>query len=210
MKYMVFTKRISLVIFILLVTVTSSYAEDGHVLLVPADASPDQIPALSEGTDNRLNGSESTVLVTGLLTMPDLSITDPDSLVVTGEDGKAIPLILDKSSFYSEFDDSEINSLRVAFIYDPEKMECDTFQLAWGKGVSGNNKVVDELVFYRDSIGRYKVFSWEEPPVEESSATYNATVDVIVDDKADTYYLWYLTPLAIIFGLLILRRFSAK
>jgi len=209
---MVFEKLgcIRVFILILFLSVTPSFAQERHVLLVTSPATEGQLPALSEGTDSRLSGSDSTVLVTGLLSMPDFSVTDTNSLVVTGESGEAIPLILDRSSFYSEFGDEEINSLRIAFVIDTAGMECGTFALAWGDGVSGNNTVVDTMSFYRGSLDRYKVFSWEKPPVEESSATYNATVDVIVDDKADTYYLWYLAPLAVIFGLLIFRRFSAK
>ena len=121
-----------------------------------------------------------------------------------------IPLIVDTSSLYSEFDDGVCNSMRIMFRIRESVVEKGGLRLVWGNEISVNNTQVDQISIYREDKDRYRTFNWEAQPEGDDGGSYAATLEVIVDDYADTYYLWYLLPMALIFTLLFVKKIALK
>lgn len=121
-----------------------------------------------------------------------------------------IPVIAEKSSYYSEFDNDEINSLRISFIISEDLLDKGSPRLVWGDDINSENKEADKIHIYKAGKGIYKTFGLEERTEGDGGGDYFSTVDVIVDDYADTYYIWYLLPMALIFGLLFFKKAFLK
>jgi len=157
--------------------------------------------------DPIFNLSEKQLLVTGWINPPDLTIKDISKALLYSPEGSEIAIFVDKSSIYSEFDDSEINSMFISFVISKDQADKGQFRFEWGDKVSAvNNVFIDKIYIYENNRTAYRRFNWEQLPCTEGSDAYTATLEVIVDDNADTYYLWYLLPMAMIFLLLIVRR----
>jgi hypothetical protein len=191
---------------LLLLLYTAAAAEAGSVFLAITPVPDDFYESALGGSDPELADREGGLLVTGILNPPGFSIANTSNVVLYDAANTSIPVLIDKSSIYSEFDEDEINSMRIAFIIDEKVLESGTLRLEWGPDVSGPNREVDGIAIYSGDTGRYRAFSVEEKPSGDDGSSYVATLEVIVDDYADIYYLWYLLPMVLIFGLLLVRK----
>lgn len=181
-------------------------AEEKSDLLIVKPFSDDFHTNIRAGTDPRLSGSEKDILVVGLLDMPYFSVQDVSHVALNDADGNPVPLWIDTSSLYSEFDDGYINLMQIAFLIPEANLEKGALRLSWGDGVTSENRIVDRVDLYHESMDQYRTFICEEQPRGNDAANYSSSVVVIVDDKADIYFLWYLLPIFLIFILLFVRK----
>jgi hypothetical protein len=96
--------------------------------------------------------------------------------------------------------------MRIAFLIPEADLEKGALRISWGDSVTSNNRLVDRIDLYQQSKDQYRTFVCEEQPRGNDAANYSSSVVVIVDDKADIYYLWYLLPIVLIFILLFVRK----
>jgi len=183
-----------------------SYSLEKSIILTVKPPDDSFFEQAMDGSCTSMGANRSVRMVVGLINEPSFEIKNTENAVLYDSDGRKIPIIMDKSSFYSEFGDSTINSMRIAFITDDDTIAKGSFRFEWGENIRADNKIVDSIAVYRANKDNYRVFVWENQPQKSDLANYSATLDVIVDDKADTYYLWYLLPMAMIFAMLIVRR----
>ena len=163
-----------------------------------------------EGDHPELTDTDKMVIVVGIIDSPSFSVKNINNIALYDGTGNPIPVIADQSSFYSEFDDDEINSLRIAFIVNESLLDQGSPRLVWGDDINSENKEVERIRIYKAGKDIYRTFSLEERPEGSGSKDYFATVDVIVDDYADTYYIWYLLPMVLIFSLLFVKKAFLK
>lgn len=185
---------------------TDGIAEEKSDLLIVKPVSDDFQTNIRVGVDPRLSESDKDILVVGLLDMPYFSVQDVCQVTLNDAGGSPVPLWIDTSSLYSEFDDGYINLMRVAFLIPESDLEKGALRLSWGDSVKAENRVVDQIDLYEESRDRYRTFMCEEQPRGNDAANFSSSVVVIVDDKADIYFLWYLLPILLIFILLFVRK----
>jgi hypothetical protein len=199
-------KILCLAVFGLLLAGTVLPAEEKSDLLIVRPIGGDFNTNIDAGTDPKLTGVEKGILVVGLLDMPYFSVQDARQVALYGADGKPISLWIEKSSIYSEFDDGNINQMRIAFLIPEADLEKGALRLSWGNSVSSTSRLVDRIDLYQKSKDRYRTFTCEKQPRGNDATNYSSSVTVIVDDKADIYFLWYLLPIVLILVLLIVRK----
>lgn len=156
------------------------------------------------GLDPLLKNNDK-FMVTGIINHPNFSILDTNQIAVIDDNGNKITLYIEEQSIYSEFDDDEINSIKIAFLINASK-EQSAFILEWGDSVKAENKNVSEIKIFSEHKSLYRNFLLEQPQNTGNSSEYAATLEVIVDNNADVYYLWYLLPMILIFVLLFIRK----
>lgn len=183
------------------------HAQEQSLLLFIKPVEDDFFQSAQAGTDPLLTSNAEGKIVIGTINPPELSVQDISHIALYDAAGRLVPLQVEKSTVYSEFDDSEINGMRIKFVATDTQIVDGAFRFVWGGDVSSpNNSFVDRFVIYDGDRQSYQTFTWEKQPHGDDAGTYSATLEVIVDDQADTYYLWYLLPLGLIFGLLLVRR----
>jgi hypothetical protein len=187
----------------------SIYAGEQQALLVVKPVSDNFFETALPGNDPLLD-KPGEIRFTGTVNNPSFLINNISQITVTLPGGEAVPLLIDRSSVYSEFDESEINSLRISFVIYPSKLKSGSMLLKWGADVKAENKEVEKFEYYLADRGRYRTFTLEERPKGDKGGEYFATLEVIVDDYADTYYIWYLLPMFLIFVLLFIRKAFLK
>ncbi len=163
-----------------------------------------------DGADPSLQGREEGVMVVGTINAPTFGVENVRQMALYDAAGAPIPLIIDSSSLYSEFDDENIDSLRIGFLTSETILGKGALRLDWGDGVSAENREVGRIRMYRDHKTRYRTFDWRDRPRGDDGDKFSATLEVIVDDAADKYYLWHLLPMALIFILLFVRKSLLK
>lgn len=161
---------------------------------------------LLAGDDPILAETNNTFLVVGTINDPSFSVSGFNTVMAYDAGGKPLSLIIDRSSVYSEFDDGNINSMRIAILIDYSTFKGGSVRLTWGESLNATNQVVEQIKIYENSLDRYRTFLWESKSQQENTESYAASLEIIVDDQADIYYLWYLLPLVILFLLLIVRK----
>lgn len=196
---------IFIVLGILLVSL-NVMAQEKSDLLIVKPFSEDFQTNIPVGTDPKLSGSDHDILVVGMLDMPYFSIQEISQVALSDADGVPVSLWVDTSSLYSEFDDGTINLMRIAFLIPEADLENGALRISWGDSVTSENNIVDHIDLYQESREKYRTFVCEEQPRENDAANYSSSVVVIVDDKADIYFLWYLLPIVLIFILLFVRK----
>jgi hypothetical protein len=149
-------------------------------------------------------------IIIGTLDAPELAIQQTNQIALFGPTGAPIPLTIETSSLYSEFDDGYYNVVRILFKVPENILQQGALRLAWGDEISANNTEVEQIMVYREEQDHYRTFTWEAQPEGDDGGSYTATLEVIVDDYADTYYLWYLLPMALIFTLLFVKKMTFK
>lgn len=165
---------------------------------------------LLEGDDPVLAETNNTFLVIGTIDDPSFSVSGFNKVIAYDVGGQPLSLIIDRSSVYSEFDDGNINSMRIAILIDFPTFQDGSVRLTWGESRNAPNRAVEQINIYENSLDRYHTFSWETKSQQEDTQSYAASLEIIVDDQADIYYLWYLLPLVILFILLIIRKKLVK
>ena len=199
------TLCIMMVLGILLVS-AHGIAQEKSDLLIMKPVTDDFQTNIHVGADPKLSGSDNGIIVVGMLDMAYFSVQDASQVTLNDADGNPVPLWIDTSSLYSEFDDGYINLMRIAFLIPEPNLEKGALRLSWGDSVKAENRVVDQIDLYQESKDRYRTFICEEQPRGNDAANYSSSVVVIVDDKADIYFLWYLLPIVLIFILLFVRK----
>ncbi|MFC1566656.1 hypothetical protein ACFL4A_02320 [bacterium] len=156
----------------------------------------------NQGADPNLK-NKNDIQIIGKINLSNFAIMDLSNIELLDPNGKKVKLTIDKSSIYSEFDDEIINSIKISFI--TIKDTTGDFRLTWGKKVSSKNNIVPTITLYSDNVSQYRSFSLTASE-NIDALSYSATIEVIVDNYADKYYLWYLLPIILIFILLFFRR----
>ena len=195
-----------LIILGLLLIPTDGITQEKSDLLIVLPVSDDFQANIPVGADPKLSGSGNDIIVVGMLDMPYFSVQKTSQVSLSDADGVPVPLWIDASSLYSEFDDGTINLMRIAFLIPKANLEKGALRISWGDGITSENRMVDHIDLYLESRGQYRTFVCEEQPRENDAANYSSSVVVIVDDKADIYFLWYLLPIVLIFILLFVRK----
>ena len=185
-------------------------AGDNEVLLIFQPISKDDVRDMDmeilAGVDPILAEINNTFLVIGTINDPSFFVSGFDKVMAFDAGGQPLSLIIDRSSVYSEFDDGNINSMRIAFLIDSPTLQGRSVRLTWGENLNATNQAVEQIKIYENSLDRYRTFLWESKSQQENTESYAASLEIIVDDQADIYYLWYLLPLVILFILLIVRK----
>jgi len=186
--------------------VAEGIAEERSDLLLVKPMGEGLVADIGVGRDPRLAGVDDGVVVVGLLDMPYFSVEDINRVAVYDADGRPLPLWVETASLYSEFDDGTINLMRIAFAIPEVDLEKGPLRLSWGDTVTSANHPVDRIHLHQADRSRYRTFVSEPQPRGNDAADFSSSVVVIVDDKADTYFLWYLLPLVLVFILLFVRK----
>jgi hypothetical protein len=164
--------------------------------------------AVSDGSVKFSHGKD-TLTIVGRFTKDTFAIASISNVAAYDAKSRQIPLRIASSSVYREFDDDDITQIRFAFEIDKEALAEGPPRLEWGEDVSANNVLVDRILIDAGSRNRYRTFAWEESASGEGYDSQVATLEVVVDDKANLYYLWYLLPMSVVFILLALRKIYA-
>jgi hypothetical protein len=207
--------QVKVVFFLILILslfwqVSWAAAGEKEVLLIFQPVSKDDFidmnMELLAGDDPVLAETNDRFLVIGTINDSSFSVSGFNKLIAYDAAGQPLSLIIDRSSVYSEFDDGNINSMRIAFLIDSPTFQGGSVRLSWGESLNATNQVVEQIKIYENSLDRYRTFLWESKSQQENTESYAASLEIIVDDQADIYYLWYLLPLVILFVLLIVRK----
>jgi hypothetical protein len=185
-------------------------ADNTSVMLVIRPVTDDFFDNAQNGQDQELKGYDDELIVIGTINAPDFAVQDINNVTLFDATGSPIPLTIEKSSLYSEFDDGFYNLMRISFRIRESILAQGALRLTWGSDISANNRQIDHIQVYLGEKERYRTFSWEAQPTGDDGGSYAATLEVIVDDYADTYYLWYLLPMALIFALLFVKKIALK
>ena len=136
------------------------------------------------------------------------AIASLDELCVYSPEGDPIPILIDESNVFEEFGD--IYSVRFVFFIEPESVDSALpHTIKWGEGIEGDNETLDVFALADDVTERYRECTWV-PGIAEGADSSVATIEVIVDESADYYSLWYLLPMALLFVLLTIRKLKAS
>jgi hypothetical protein len=180
--------------------------EPESVVLVLKQVPDDFFDAAPTGDIPSGQLSDDTFTVVGLFNAPTFAVSSVNNVAVLDAAGKQLPLRIESASLYREFEDEDINMMRFAFEIGRTAFSAGPPKLVWGKKVKAQNVEVEKLLVDPAKKERYRTFTWEVIPVRAQGQSSVATLEVIVDERADIYYLWYLLPMALIFGLLFLRK----
>ena len=192
--------RIFCLVFALFLAAEAFGQSENFMLLSLKPQPEDFFAGLLEGNDPNFPAKTSSdYLVVGLINVASFTVTSIKNIAIRDATGRNLPLLVEKSSVYSEFGD-KINSVRIGFAVSQECLEKGSLKLVWGDSVSGDTKEVESLRPHAGDRERYRSFSLEQRPAGDSSSSFSASINVIVDDYADKYYVWYLLPLVLIFG----------
>ncbi len=176
----------------------------GGVDLTLADPSPDAPPPLAD-TATVTPAADATWLVHGRLSGAGFAVARPGQVRVTDGAGEPLPLVVETNTLFREF--GEIVALTAAFEIDPRTLAAGPPRIEWGPDVAGEVRPVATITFPPDAGARIRVFAAGDSAAPPSGdASHFATIDIIADSHADSYYLWYLLPMAVIFALLIIRK----
>ena len=183
-------------------------AAEGVILVVKEVPDDFFDNAVTDGSVKFAHGKD-TLTVVGRFIKDTFAIASISNVTVLDAKSRQIPLQIDSSSVYREFEDDDITQIRFAFEIDKGALAEGPPRLEWGEDVSASNVLVDSISIDAGSRDRYRTFAWEECASGEGYDSQVATLEVVVDDKANLYYLWYLLPMGIVFGLLALRKIYA-
>jgi hypothetical protein len=193
---------------VLILLCPAALAAQGVILVVkevPNDFFDD---AVSDGSVE-FSHKKDTLTVVGRFAKNTFFIPAISKVTVYDAKSRQIQLRIESSSVYREFEDEDITQIRFAFDIGRDALAAGPPRLEWGEDVAANNVLVDEILIDAGSRDRYRTFAWEERASGEGYNPQVAELEVIVDPKADYYYLWYLLPMAVVFVLLALRKVHA-
>lgn len=183
-------------------------AKQGEALLSIFKPDTGLFSNAENGKNPDLENSDK-IFVTGIINFPDFMIKTIDNFSIIDADGKNIHAIAEKKSIYSEFGD-EINSMRIGFFVDKKMLEKGSLKLIWGEKIKSENKITEKITFYKGSMEEYRIFEVLKHSDTGPGQIYSASIDVVVDDKAQQYYLAYLLPMALLFLLLLIKKINSK
>jgi len=164
--------------------------------------------AVTDGSVQFKHGKD-TLTVVGRFTRNTFSIPGIGNVTVYDAKSRQLQLRIESSSVYREFEDEDITQIRFAFEISREALAAGPPRLEWGEDISAENIMIDRILIDGASRERYRTFAVEECASGEGYNPQVAELEVIVDPKADYYYLGYLLPMGVVFGLLALRKIYA-
>jgi len=169
------------------------------------DVAPEALAALTVPPATVVAAGRASLLVVGTFSHPAFAVPGIANVRLVDGAGQPLPLVVEKASLFAEFD--EINSMRFAFELPPAALGSGLPRLEWGREVQGQNRLVERLAVDAGDSARVRTFVSKAGASPGSAQPQFATVEVVADSHADTYYLWYLVPMALIFALLGVRKF---
>jgi hypothetical protein len=184
------------------------FAAEGVILVVKEVPDDFFRNAVTDGSVQFKHGKD-TLTVVGRFARNTFSIPGIGNVTVYDAKSRQLQLRVERSSIYREFEDEDITQIRFAFEISGEALAAGPPKLEWGADVSADNIMVDRILIDGARRERYKTFTVEECASGEGYNPQVAELEVIVDPKADYYYLWYLLPMGVVFGLLALRKIYA-
>ena len=190
-------------IIILILQESNSFAEDSVLLsFVPAR---DKI--FEASVTPNLVPPAGTVIVIGRYDVGGFEIDSTANIEVIAPDGSQIPLTVEKSSIYIEF--GVIVSIKFCFPIPVASLQkaTDVYTLRWGSDVNASNIEIDTIFPDPENHDSYREFRIGQANSGEASV---ATIEVIAESGADYYFLWYLLPMALLFGILTIRKMRAR
>ena len=163
-----------------------------------------------EGAAANARPDDGDVLIFGRLDHPDFRVDDLSQLAVVAPDGRRLPLHIDESSVFVEFD--SIVSVEFFFLVEPAEAVPggEPFKAVWGPGVRSENQKVPSIALDPATRDRVLQFVWRRDRDDAPAGTSVATIEVIADSTAEYYFLLYLLPMALIFILLTIRKIRAR
>lgn len=183
--------------------VITGYAHAATINLSVGDSPPLTVPPLSDNA-SFVPAQEATWVVFGRLSDFGFAIENPEHLTVLDGENNPLPLTVETSTAFREF--GEIIALTFAFELDARTLAKGQPRAEWGPDVRGVIRPVDALSFPTNAASRLHGFAPDAGDAAPSAAAQFATIEIIADSNADSYFLWYLLPMAVIFVLLIIRK----
>ncbi len=146
-------------------------------------------------------------MAVGLLSGNGFEVTDLAAIAVTDAAGDALPVTVDRSSAFLEFD--AYVAARIAFPVPADAAETGaTFRIRWGPTAGAEATVVDRFAVPADGA---RAFGFRPAAADgPDPAASAAELVVIADREAEYYSLWYLLPMALIFVLLTIRKMRSR
>jgi len=154
---------------------------------------------------------EDQVLVFGRFDDARFRVANTGQITVIAPDGRQVPLTIEKTSVFFEFD--RVVSLRFFFAADRKDIEAGagSFEIRWGPDVKTGNRQVERIALDPGRRDDCREFRWFRPKkTADDPDSQVTTVTVIADSYADYYFMWYLVPMALIFVLLTIRKIRAR
>jgi hypothetical protein len=197
------SKALGLPALCLALLLAGGVAAESVSLQIGEPANPAALP-LREAPEALRPSTPEAWLVFGRLAMTGFSVAEPSQVQLQDGEGRPLPLLIESNTLYREF--GEIAGMTIAFELDPRALSGGLPVLTWGPGVAATNRLLPALAFAPDSSARLRQFTLQAAAPNGGEAPRFATIAIIADSKADRYYLWYLLPMAMIFGLLVIRK----
>ena len=97
-----------------------------------------------DGDDPEFTGDDERIVI-GTIDAPELAIQQINQIVLFDPDGVPIPLTIERSSLYSEFDDGYYNVVRFLFRVPEPVLETGGLRVVWGDEISANNTQVEQI-----------------------------------------------------------------
>ncbi|TET36510.1 MAG: hypothetical protein E3J72_08485 [Planctomycetota bacterium] len=198
-------KRLIYISVLTCILCAKTYASE-RVILIIINVPDDFFSNAPSGSTVKFIHSEGTLTVVGTFNSPDFEIESIKNITVFDAEDRQLALVIDESSIYREFEDEAINSVKFSFEIKEKSLETGPPTLVWGNDISADNSQVEQILLDAGNRDRYRTFNWEQCPADRGLNSQVATLEIVVDDSADIYYLWYLLPMALVFGLLIIRK----
>ncbi len=200
--------RILAAVLVLAFLCSAAGAAEGVLLVVKEVPNDFFDKAVSDGSV-KFDHDRDTLTVVGRFIKDTFTVSAVENVTVYDAKSRQIPLRIERSSVYREFEDDDITQIRFAFEISRDALAAGPPRLEWGDDVSAKNTIVDRILVDAGSRERYRTFAWEVQASGEGYGSQVATLEVVVDDKANLYYLWYLLPMGVVFILLALRKIYA-
>ncbi|MDZ7816458.1 MAG: hypothetical protein U5N86_10815 [Planctomycetota bacterium] len=162
----------------------------------------------AENTSEELVPPEGKVGVLCTFNDSSFAVASVDDFAVFSPEGERIPLVIDESNVLEEFGD--IYSIRFVFFINRSAIDSALpHTVKWGEGIEGENTLLGEFSLAQDVMKMYRECTWVAGVAEGADSSV-ATIEVIVDESADYYSLWYLLPMALLFIVLTIRKLKAS
>jgi hypothetical protein len=131
-----------------------------------------------------------------------LDIADLSQITLEAPGGRRLPLMVESSSIFVEFG-KVIAALRFCAVMNAAEAAPGSgpFVLRWGPDVRADNTKIEKI---SADGARRDLYRSLRP--RSGAASSVATLEVIADSSAEYHFLWYLLPMALVFGLLLLRK----
>ncbi|MFA4986713.1 MAG: hypothetical protein WC712_09035 [Candidatus Brocadiia bacterium] len=150
------------------------------------------------------------IAIIGQLDYSRFSVDSVANIQVVAPNGQNIPITIDESSIYSEFE--RIVGVRFYFLVpeaDARGDGVEGYKVTWGPEINSANNKVPTIVPDGAMKDSYREFIFYNRAGGGDGASV-ATIEVIADSNADYYFLLYLLPMVLLFTILTFRKLRAN